>query len=120
MRHLMRKSYIGMTALLLAATAGCGGRNTAEPGIIPDAATTLNVENNAFNDMRIYVYQGGQRVRVGTANGKQTSSFKLAKNLVPGMTTLRFEAVPIGGQGSSVSETITVSPGEAVTLRIGP
>ncbi len=121
MRHLMSRARIAFSASLLALViAGCGGHNTAgEPRIIPDTPTVLKVENNRFNDMRIYVYQGGQRVRVGTAGGKQTSTFKLAKSLVFNGSRLRFEAVPIGGQGSSVSEEISVSPGEEITIRIG-
>jgi hypothetical protein len=120
MRHLMSRARIGVSAGLLAlVVAGCGG-NSAGPGIIPDTPTTLRVENQGFNDMRIYVYQGGQRVRVGTANGNQTSTFKLSRSIMHGITSLRFEAVPIGGQGSTVSEQITVVPGEDITLRISP
>ena len=123
MRHRMRDVRIAFSAGLLALViAGCGGRSTpGEPQaqLIPDTPTVLKVENNRFNDMRIYVYQGGQRVRVGTAGGKQTSTFKLSKSLVFNGSRLRFEAVPIGGQGNSISEEITVSPGEEITLRIG-
>ena len=121
MRHRMSRARIVFSAGLLALVmAGCGGRNTAEPGIIPDTPTMLRVENNGFSDMRIYVYQGGQRIRLGTANGQQVSTFKLSKTIVPGITSLRFEAVPIGGQGNSVSEQITVTPGERISLRIQP
>jgi hypothetical protein len=121
MRQVMSRARAIFSAGLLAlVVAGCGGTNTAEAGINPDNATVLKVENNGFSDMRIYVYQGGQRVRLGTANGHQTSTFKLNKTLVPGITSLRFEAVPIGAQGSSGSEPITVTPGESITLRIQP
>jgi len=122
MRQFMSRARIAFSAGLLALViAGCGGRSSTEvePNIIPDTPTVLKVENNRFNDMRIYVYQGGQRVRVGTAGGKQTTTIKLAKSLVFSGSRLRFEAVPIGGQGSSVSEEITVSPGEEITIRIG-
>ena len=123
MRHRMRDVRIAFSAGLLALViAGCGGRSTSgepQPRLIPDTPTVLKVENNGFNDMRIYVYQGGQRVRVGTAGGKQTTTIKLAKSLVFNGSRLRFEAVPIGGQGSSVSEEISVSPGEEITIRIG-
>lgn len=121
MRHVMSRTRTMLSAGLLAlVVAGCGGNNTAETGLNPVNATVLKVENNGFSDMRIYVYQGGQRIRLGTANGHQTSTFKLNKALVPGITSLRFEAVPIGAQGSSVSEQITVSPGESITLTIQP
>lgn len=114
----MRRLVTG--AGLALALAGCAGKNRAEPGIIPDEPATLSVENDSFNDMRIYVHQGSQRIRLGTAPGKQVSSFKLPRSVVFGATELRFEAVPIGGRGTSISERITVSPGEAIVLRIPP
>jgi hypothetical protein len=100
--------------------AGCGGRHQPDSGIIPDDPTVLTVENDNFYDMRIYVHRGSQRLRVGTANGKSTTPFKLSKTLVVGVMSLRFEAVPIGGRGASISEEIPVSPGDSITMRIPP
>lgn len=102
------------------ALAGCGGHNNTEPGLIPDQRTVLRVDNQSFNDMRIYVVQGGQRIRVGTANGKNESVFKLPKSVISGYTTIRVQAVPIGANGSSISQEITVTPGEDLSLRISP
>lgn len=117
----MRRRYGAFAAGLIAlALTGCGGRNTAEPGIIPDERTTLRVENDSFNDMRIYAHQGGQRIRIGIAGGKAVSSFKLPKNMVYGITSLAFEAVPIGGNRTSISEQITISPGQDIVMRIPP
>lgn len=113
-RKLLATGWVALVLL------GCAGRTTAEPGIIPDAPTTLSVENDSFNDMRIYVHQGSQRIRLGTATGKNVSGFKVPKSVMFGATSLRFEAVPIGGRGSSISETITINPGEAIILRIPP
>ena len=106
----------GLVALTL---AGCS-QNQADTGIIPNQATILRVDNQSFNDMRIYVIQGGQRIRVGTANGKQTSTFKLPRSVISGFTTVRVQAVPIGANGNSVSEEISVQPGEELELRISP
>ncbi len=117
MKTLRSIFAIGGVALAL---AGCAGHNTAGPGLVPDEPATLSVENDNFNDMRIYIHQGSQRIRLGTANGARVSPFKLPKSVVFGATSLRFEAVPIGGRGASISETITVHPGEAITLRIPP
>lgn len=120
MRHLMRSTRIAIATCLVAlGLAGCGGRNTAD-GVNPDAPVMLKVENDSFSDMRIYVIQSGQRVRIGTANGKSVSTFKIPQAIVHGITTLAFQAVPIGANGSAVSEQITVTPGEEVTLRIPP
>jgi hypothetical protein len=107
------------TALATLALIGCGGHNTG-PGIVPNEPTTVRVENQRFNDMRIYVYQSSQRIRLGTAGGLSTATFKIPKSVMAGITTLRFQAVPIGGVGSAVSEEITVNPGEELVLRITP
>ena len=92
MRHLVNRTYglfaAGVVALAL---AGCS-KNQPETGIIPREPTILRVDNQSFNDMRIYLIQGGQRIRVGTANGTRTSTFKLAKSVISGFTTMTANA----------------------------
>ncbi|MGH7562484.1 MAG: hypothetical protein ACRENB_15870 [Gemmatimonadales bacterium] len=104
---------------LIALTAACGGRSN-DTAVAPEERTVLRVENDAFNDMRIFVWQGSQRIRLGVANGKSVSTFRIPRSVMFGMTSLRFEADPIGGGGKSISEQITVSPGEEIVLRIPP
>lgn len=120
MRWTMRgmRSGIG-SALLALALAGCGGHQNVETGV-PPGPTTLEVDNESFNDMRIYVVQGGQRFRVGEVTGKNTAILKLPKSLLPGFTRLRVEAVPIGANGHSITEEISVEPGDKLSLRILP
>lgn len=110
------------TALMALAFAGCAGHNRAEPPANPDEYTTVRVENDNFSDMRVYVRPGigGQRIRLGTALGKQIITFKIPKTVIFGSTQLAFEIDPIGGGGKSLSETVTVSPGEEIVLRIPP
>jgi hypothetical protein len=78
------------------------------------------VENNSGDDMTIYVWKSGQRLRLGTVNVGQTQTFKLAKAVTLGLTTLRFEADPLGRQRNSISEEISIRPGEELVLRLGP
>jgi hypothetical protein len=54
------------------------------------------------------------------ANAKSVTSIPLNRTIVLGIQTLRFEADPIGGRSSAVSEQITVTPGEEIVLRIPP
>jgi len=86
----------------------------------PVPVTRLKVQNQAFLDMTIYVYRGPQRLRLGTANGNSTSRFTIPASLIFGATPLRFQADPIGSNRNSISEEITVSPGDEVTLLIPP
>ena len=118
----MRNSTVRGVLLAMAAAAGlsaCGG-SKPDPGVSPDMPTTVRVENQSGDDMTIYVVKSGQRLRLGTVNVGMTQTFKLAKPIVTGMTTLRFLADPIGGRRNSISEEISLRPGEEIVLRLGP
>jgi hypothetical protein len=78
----------------------------------------LQVENQNFSDMVIYVVNGTQRIRLGLATGNSTKSFPIPNYLIRGAGTLRFLADPVGGDRAPVSEEITVQPGDIVTLTI--
>ena len=117
-RRVQRTAW--MMALACAAlAAGCARNKTDEP-VEPQPVTRLRVQNQAFLDMTIYVYRGPQRLRLGTANGNSTTRFTIPATLLFGATPLRFQADPIGSNRASISEEITVAPGDEVTLLIPP
>ena len=110
-----------MFALVCATLAvGCSQNKQSDEAAEPTPVTRLRVQNQAFLDMTIYVYRGSQRLRLGTANGNSTSRFTIPASLIFGATPLRFQADPIGSNRASISEEITVSPGDEVTLLIPP
>ena len=86
----------------------------------PKPPTHLVVDNRAFADMTIYVYRGSQRIRLGTATGNTSTTLLIPANLIFGVTPLRFQADPIAGKRSPISEEVSVSPGEDVVLIIPP
>lgn len=99
---------------LLACTtmaSGSGGADQNQP-------TVLQVENQGFPDMTVYAVRSGQRVRLGIATGLSKSKFTIPSSLLSGVTPLRFVADPIGGNRASVSQEITVSPGDTVMMTI--
>lgn len=110
-----------MFALVCATlVAGCSQNKQSDQAAEPQPVTRLRVQNQAFLDMTIYVYRGPQRLRLGTANGNSTSRFTIPASLIFGATPLRFQADPIGSNRASISEEVTVSPGDEVTLMIPP
>ena len=117
-RRARRAAWM-MVMTLSALAAGCS-RNNPDPNAEPAPVTRLRVQNQAFLDMTIYVFRGPQRLRLGTANGNSTSRFTIPASLIFGATPLRFQADPIGSNRNSISEEITVSPGDEVTLLIPP
>lgn len=109
--------------MLVALVIGSGIASCARapaPEVDPDAPTTVLVDNQAFLDMTIYVLESSRRVRLGTATGHSRTRFTIPQYLVRSLTELRFQADPIGGSRTPFSESIQVSPGDEVELRIPP
>jgi hypothetical protein len=104
----------------LALVSACAMNKNPDEMAEPVPPTRLRVENQAFLDMNVYVYRSSQRIRLGTVNGNSTARMTIPPNLIFGATPLRFQADPIGGNRQSISQEITVSPGDEVTLVIPP
>ena len=115
----MKTRSVALT-LFLVSVAACSRVPPGPGGIDLDEATSVRVDNRGFSDMTVYVSRSSQRQRLGLARGNTVTTFALPKNLVGPVTPLRFIADPIGSSRASVSEEITVSPGDTVTLMIPP
>ncbi len=105
-----------------ALTSACS-RNSKPEDDAGEAAppTYLKVENRAFLDMTMYVIRSSQRVRLGIATGNTTTRLLIPNTLLySGSGTLSFQASPIGGRRAPISQEISVSAGDEVTLLIPP
>jgi hypothetical protein len=111
------RSIAAAVAATFAATAcvTAGARNN-----IPQEKTAIRVDNQSFADMTVYALRSSQRVRLGLAPGHSNTIFDVPRTLIAGLTPLRFIANPIGGNHASVSEEITVAPGDSVVMTIPP
>jgi len=107
-------------ALLLVSTSACNAFSRGSGTSEPTGPTVLQVDNQGFLDMNVYAARSAQRVRLGTATGNSKTNFTVPSTLVNGLTPLRFIADPIGGTRASVSQEITVAPGDTVVLTIPP
>jgi hypothetical protein len=107
-------------ALLLFGIAGCTSFARGSGVSDQNQPTVLEVDNQGFLDMTVYANRSGQRVRLGIANGTGKTNLTIPSTLVSGVTPLRFIADPIGGNRASVSQEITVAPGDTVVMTIPP
>ena len=108
-----------LMATLAFSVAACGGARTrSAPN--PDAETTVRVVNQGFLDRTIYLVANSQRVRLGQVTGNSTAVLRIPRQYVFGASSLRFIADPIGSNVVPISESISVSPGDQVTLTIPP
>ncbi len=111
------------TAALLAAClsmaplSGCV-RGNAPGDIVPANGITVDVENQNFYDMDVYVVADGLATRLGTVTGNRDESFVLDPSVVA--QDLRLVATPIGGNGRASSGVLVVAPGQSITFKIAP
>jgi len=105
---------------MIGACRSGGEAADAQPG--PDRGpATLEVENQNFLDMTVYVVDVGARQRLGVARGSSTTTLTIPARLIRGgASPLRFLADPIGQQGLPVTDEIVVEPGDSVKLVIPP
>ncbi|MGQ0642290.1 MAG: hypothetical protein ACT4P6_16200 [Gemmatimonadaceae bacterium] len=120
----MRNGMKTLAAIALLATSvavnACGGARQGGPRAT-DPATMLQVDNQSFLDMNIYlVTSGGARIRMGTASGNSSTTLRIPPTYVFGGTELRFLADPIGSNRTPISQGITVFPGDTIKLIIPP
>ena len=115
----MKSRSIALALFFLALVAcstmapGSGGSDRNQP-------TAVQVDNQGFLDMNVYAARSAQRLRLGTAPGHSISVFAVPPGLISGLTPIRFIADPIGGSRPSLSEEITVAPGDTVLMTIPP
>jgi hypothetical protein len=112
-----------MASLMLAlaiASLGCHARRPPRNVDDGQQQTTIDVQNDGFNDMTVHVISGGARTRLGIAPGNKTTTFTIPAYLVSSTTFLRFVCDPIGGDQLPVTEEIDVSPGDQLVLIVNP
>ena len=114
----MKNRSIAVAVAVLGITA-CSGLSRGSPQT-QGGPTVLQVDNQGFLDMTVYALRSSQRVRLGSASGNNRTTLTIPSDLVFGLTPLRFVADPIGGNRASVSQEITVAPGDTVVMTIPP
>lgn len=107
---------------MLAAVAACN--HTARPGRDdngPQPETRVRVENQAFLDMNVYVLSdAGGRQRLGTVTGNTNQEFVIPAYIIGPANSVRFLVEPIGSTRAPISNSLSVQPGQTVTLTIPP
>jgi hypothetical protein len=94
--------------------SACGAREAAwGVGSEDTGRILLEVQNDNFQDARIYARWNGERQRLGLVTGNSSDRFELR-----GRTgALRIEVDFVAG-GAFLSEPIQVGPGDNLTFRI--
>ena len=113
--RVLPRILLVVLSLAVAACASGRGRERIAP-----RETAVEVNNQAWLDMNVYVVDGARRVRLGTATSLRTVTFRIPDSVVGLGRSLRFQADPVGSNAVSNSFEIHVSPGQTVRLTIPP
>jgi hypothetical protein len=124
---------LAFAVFVSAAIAGCrssgGGlaaaiersERLADTSSIDTSEATVRVENTRFADLVVYIItEGGMRIRIGTAQGNNTTVLVIPKTFIMHGADLRFFLDPIGGGKEELSDKIYVLPGDEVILTLTP
>lgn len=120
--RIPRSGAVGLGAavmtLLVAAGQGCQPFAREAPSGWDDApgdSFVLEVENQNFNEARLYARWNGMRERIGSVVGNRSQNFTLRWRT----GDLRVE-VDFLAAGGFISDPVVVNPGDTVVFRIPP
>ncbi|MDB4914190.1 MAG: hypothetical protein JWM95_1834 [Gemmatimonadetes bacterium] len=115
------RSPLRLAAFLLcmstAAVQGCRSANSYDMDPSDQAGVILDVKNDAFLDVDVYVIADGLATRVGEVSGTSERKFMIRES-VWRAGDLRFIATPIGGNGRANSGPVNVRAGSTVFFNV--
>jgi hypothetical protein len=123
-------SRASFVACLLLLSAACS-RSPAPPagpspaasadstGGGPSRAITVEVDNQNFNDMNVYLIHEGSKWLVGHAPGLKQTTLTIPAGVAPVDQRVTLRAEAIGGAGATTTPLLVVPPGQAVHWAIG-
>jgi hypothetical protein len=124
----VRAGLVGLVALSAACGAsrssaaspepkpGTAAAEAAEPG---RSKTRVEIDNQNFSDMNIYLIDQGTRVLLGSANGLSKTTLLIPSGAVRSSWQVRLQADPIGGASPIRTPALLVAPGQSVYWTIG-
>ena len=122
---------LGLIGLLTISAAGCSAnhqptaaagpqKSASQSGQKPESeGLPVQIDNQNFSDMSIYLVNGGQRWLLGQAGGLTRTTLTIPHGTAPVDGRLRLEADPIGGSPAIFTPVLVVSPGQSVYWTIG-
>lgn len=111
---------IGAVVLLVALASGCaavrGGDDEQQASRETDV--TVEVVNQNWQDMHVYVLASGQRRSLGMVTSQNSELFELPRSALAADRDIVFIADPIGSVVAFVSDPVLVQPGDQVRWTI--
>jgi hypothetical protein len=106
--------------VLLGLSSACGASRST-PTSSPEPSSdeiAVQIDNQNFSDMEVYVLKNGQRLLVGQAGGLAKTTLTI-KNAIRGDGRVRLLAEPTGGARPITTPTLIVPRGQSIYWTIG-
>lgn len=114
------------TALVAVLLVGSACKSSPAPRFLigsraaPDEDIRVEVVNDNYLDMGVFVMMDGVNFRLGDVVGKHTDSFTLDPTRISPSQGLRLLADPVGSRNVFLSDEVSVNPGVTVVFNISP
>ncbi len=123
---MLRHAVVLTAALAVAALAGgCAtGRGAvaaddwASAQAAPDELAVVHVDNHNWQDVDVFAVREGMKVRLGMVTSMTSGDFRLPQAFLVGSSNVQLQIDPIGSSSGYLTQSILVSPGQTVDLRI--
>ena len=110
---------VGLIGLLgFAAACGASRAPGASGEVSPSNEIQVQIDNQNFSDMNIYVLRSGQRWLLGQAGGLTRTTLTI-QDALGGDGRVRLLAEPIGAAGPITTPTLLVPKGQSIFWTIG-
>jgi hypothetical protein len=125
----MRTAMAGLTGLVVL-SLGCGAGRSAPSETAPQRGsgqavravrgpTRVQIDNQNFNQMDVYLMDAGTRVYLGSVNGLSKASLPIPRGASRSSFQVRLLADPIGASYTIGTPSLLVGPGQNIYWRIG-
>jgi hypothetical protein len=105
--------------VVLMTIVACTSRGMSAGG--PEApSTTLEVTNQSFDNVTVYVVRNTTRRRLGVVNAISSQTFRIPPDMVLEGNTLSFLADPIGAGRPPVTREMLIRAGDRINMTIPP
>ena len=111
----MLRRRVWLAGGVLALLAGCGRTHGPTPVVPP---VDVHVTNQNRSDVNVYVLRGGTRSRLGTVVAGNTRVMSIRHLPAMAVQQFGFEIQRIGAEGVFSLPRVSVTPGQAIHIRI--
>lgn len=102
---------------LAVATAGCWSSRAGDDAgssRFEDRPVTVQVENQNWNTVHVYVVAGGQFQSLGQISSQSTATYEVTAGMLGSRKEIRLMADPVGSRESFLTDPILIEPGDLV------